>query len=485
LLSSRIPVAGEEDPIAGAAGGDDSIVGEGDLEAKYRTLLEQIPAIVYVWSVGSGLERMSEEYVSPQIEAVLGFGPQEWAENPRLWIERLHPDDRDEVLDETARSVEAGEPFTLEYRMIARNGRVVWLHDVASIVAHDDRGNVTRYQGIQFDITARKEAEHARRRDHERVRLLDRQRQDLVQRLVSTQEDERRRISDGIHDDTLQSLFAVRTRLETIIREHPGSEHAVALAGVRDDISRLTERVRHLAFELHPRVLDAAALKDSLQFLIERSRQHGIEGRLDDRLAADPPPQVCLTAYRVAQEALRNAEHHGEASTVTISLEDRAGGVLIRIHDDGRGFDTDAPRGSGGEHLGLISMQERSEMLGGWLQVESEPGSGATVECWIPLPPAARVHPQVVVPGDHPQDPIQIPPSGSRGAPSTELTDLSPREREVAVLLSLGHTNTEISAILHLSVRTVEHHRSRVFRKLDVRSRAGLVQALRRETNRA
>ncbi len=107
-------------------------------------LVEQIPAIVYVWSVAGGLERMSEEYVSPQIEAMLGFAPHEWAENPRLWIERLHPDDRDEVLDETARSVEAGEPFKLEYRMIARNGRVVWLHDVASIVAHDDRGRAAR-----------------------------------------------------------------------------------------------------------------------------------------------------------------------------------------------------------------------------------------------------------------------------------------------------------------------------------------------------
>jgi PAS domain-containing protein len=84
-----------------------------DLESKYRTLLEQIPAIVYVWGIAGGFEQMAEEYVSPQIEEVLGFYPDDWVENPRLWMDRLHPDDREEVLDETTRSVDAGEPFML------------------------------------------------------------------------------------------------------------------------------------------------------------------------------------------------------------------------------------------------------------------------------------------------------------------------------------------------------------------------------------
>ena len=90
-----------------------------------------------------------------------------------------------------------------------------------------------------------------------------------------------------------------------------------------------------------------------------------------------------------------------------------------------------------------------------------------------------------VAPDGYTQDPLLIASSGSPEARSPEPGDLSPREREVAELLCLGHTNAEISDILHLSVRTVEHHRSRVFRKLDVRSRAGLVKALRRETNPA
>ena len=171
-----------------------SLGDEHELEAKYRTLLEQIPAIVYIWGVEGGLDQMFEGYVSPQIEDVLGYRPDEWIANPRLWVERLHPGDRDEVLDETGRSVEAGEPFKLEYRMLARDDRVVWLHDVASVLARDRRGRGSRYQGVQLDITARKEAEHAQRRSHEQLRALTRERTELMERLVETQEEERRRI---------------------------------------------------------------------------------------------------------------------------------------------------------------------------------------------------------------------------------------------------------------------------------------------------
>jgi two-component system sensor histidine kinase UhpB len=439
-----------------------------DLEAKYQTLIEQIPAIVYIWGVAGGLEHVSEEYVSPQIEAVLGFRADDWMANPRLWVDRLHPEDRDEVLDETGRSVEAGEPFKLEYRMVARDGRVIWLHDVASVLARDDRGRATRYQGVQLDITARKEAEQAQRRSHEQLRLLNRQRRDLVERLVETQEEERRRISEGIHDDSMQGLFAALVRLSTVTAERPELGQIEALSSVREEIQGVIDRLRHLAFELHPRILDAEGLRASLRFLIERwsSMQAGVEFHLEDRLTKEPSKQASLTIYRIAQEALSNAGHHSAASSVTISLEDRAGGVLIRVEDDGSGFDVVATLSSTRERLGLISMRERVEMLGGWLQVDSVPGAGTRVEGWLPDTGPER-------------------DQGSRleeGA--TEREELSPREHEVAELLALGHTNAEVGAILRISVRTVEHHRSRVFRKLGVRSRAGLVQALREQLPR-
>jgi PAS domain S-box-containing protein len=111
--------------------------------------------------------------VSPHIEVVLGYDQDEWIAAQHLWLDRLHPDDRDEVVDETARSVESGEGFKLEYRMIAKDGRVVWLHDVASVMARDATGRATRYQGVLLDITDRKQAEHARRQGRHADDVLD------------------------------------------------------------------------------------------------------------------------------------------------------------------------------------------------------------------------------------------------------------------------------------------------------------------------
>jgi PAS domain S-box-containing protein len=455
-----------------------------DLESKYRTLLEQIHAIVYVWGIAGGFEQMAEEYVSPQIEEVLGFHPDDWVENPRLWMDRLHPDDREEVLDETTRSVDAGEPFMLEYRMVARDGRVVWLHDVASVLTRDDAGKATRYQGVQLDITARKEAEHAQRRSFEQLRLAHRQRRELLSRVVTTEEEERRRIAEGIHDHTLQDLFAVLTRLETMGREHPTFGDLDDFTLVRNEISDSIDRLRHLTFELHPRIMETDGLEAALRFLLDWTER--IPGttnyRLEYRLTSEPARHVSSIAYRITQEALTNARKHSGASRVTVSLEDGGGGFLVRIEDDGRGFETGAIPGTSWEHIGLVSMEERAEAGGGWCQIESIPGSGTTVHCWLPDPGSAH--------GDEPRAERLLVPSSttvnSRSGPSPSRREerpnrLSPREREVAELLAIGHTNAEVAAILHLSVRTIEHHRSRVFHKLGVRSRAGLVRTLQED----
>ena len=457
-----------------------------DLESKYRTLLEQIPAIVYIWSISGGFEQMAEEYVSPQIEEVLGFHPDDWVENKRLWMERLHPDDRAEVLEETARSVDAGEPFMLEYRMVARDGRIVWLHDVASVLTRDDAGKATRYQGVQLDITARKDAEHAQRRSFEQLRLAHEQRRELLSRVVTTEEEERRRIAEGIHDHTLQDLFAVLTRLDAIGRDNPAFGELDDFGLLRSEISESIDRLRHLTFELHPRVMETDGLEAALRFLLDCARRTpgAANYRLEYRLSSEPVARVSSIAYRITQEALTNARNHSGAARVTVSVEESDEGVLIAIEDDGRGFQTDTIVPASWEHIGLVSMRERAEAGGGWCRIESTPGNGTNVRCWLPDPGS--------VDDDEPRDDRRVT------APPTEMTSpggdesrsqrerppgpLSPRELEVAELLAIGHTNAEVASILHLSVRTIEHHRSRVFHKLGVRSRAGLVRSLQDRT---
>jgi PAS domain S-box-containing protein len=135
-------------------------------EAKYRTLVEQIPAITYTISLAGGVDFL---YVSPQVDPLLGFSPEAWRSDAENWERQIHPDDRERLLAEITHSLETGEPFSTEYRLLAKSGRVVWFRDEARVV-YDPEGQFLFLQGLALDITERKRAEEKLRRQAE---LLD------------------------------------------------------------------------------------------------------------------------------------------------------------------------------------------------------------------------------------------------------------------------------------------------------------------------
>jgi diguanylate cyclase (GGDEF)-like protein/PAS domain S-box-containing protein len=124
-------------------------------EARYRTLVEQIPAVTYVDAIN---EASSTMYVSPQVERIVGYPADEWMHTPDMWAKLLHPDDREWVMDEHVRTNETFEPFTAEYRVFHRDGSVVWIRDEALVVRSED-GDPRFWQGVWLDITERKRAE--------------------------------------------------------------------------------------------------------------------------------------------------------------------------------------------------------------------------------------------------------------------------------------------------------------------------------------
>jgi PAS domain S-box-containing protein len=126
-------------------------------ELRFRTLIDQIPAVVFMADLGEGT---NEIYISPQIEALLGFTQKEWLEDPLLWYSQLHPDDRQLWNDEFARGCRTGGPFLAECRFIARDGRIVWVRGEARLVK-DERGRPLFLQGVAFDITESKRAQAA------------------------------------------------------------------------------------------------------------------------------------------------------------------------------------------------------------------------------------------------------------------------------------------------------------------------------------
>ncbi len=126
-----------------------------DAQTRYGALVEHIPAIVYVDLAD---ERMTTTYVSPQIESLLGITPAEYIDDPDLWQAHLHPDDRDGTVAAYMEGRANGQPFTLEYRLVARDGRVLWFSDSA-VVVHGPAGEPLYLQGVMLDITERKDAE--------------------------------------------------------------------------------------------------------------------------------------------------------------------------------------------------------------------------------------------------------------------------------------------------------------------------------------
>jgi signal transduction histidine kinase len=208
------------------------------------------------------------------------------------------------------------------------------------------------------------------------------ERRRLLAHIVGAQEEERRRIALDVHDDYLQSLTAVRMQLERLAGglEEPAKREAAEQ--LMSDVLATTERMRGLVFNLRPPALDWAGLASAIRIYLDETRDRfGLAYELDNRLDDEPPAEVRLNLYRIAQEAITNVRKHAGAARVHVSLASRDNGVLVTVRDDGRGVQA-AP---GARSFGLAGMRERAESAGGWWRIESGHGSGTTVEFWLPL----------------------------------------------------------------------------------------------------
>jgi len=143
-----------------------------ETEQRYRLLAENIPAVTYIWQRELGPDDVPRAYTSPRIEQMLGYTTEEWHRSPDFWMSRLHPDDRTAVLTATIRSESTGEPFSMEYRYLHKDGHIVWVLDEAVLVSRDGGGRPEFFQGVMLDVTARKEAEAYASQSEARYRAL-------------------------------------------------------------------------------------------------------------------------------------------------------------------------------------------------------------------------------------------------------------------------------------------------------------------------
>lgn len=300
-----------------------------EVDARYRTLVEQIPAVVFMAFLDKGI---GEAYVSPQIEAMLGFSQEEWLNDPVRWYQQIHPDDKARWSIEAADLFISGQPLKSFYRVLARDGHVVWFHCEAKMVRNDD-GQPWFIHGVAFDISELKRAEASRAKDAERLKVLSR-------RLMEVQEAERRNIALELHDEIGQVLTGLKLTLEMGTRL-PADEVSRSLDQARGLVNELMARVRKLSLDLRPAMLDDLGLLPTLLWHLEHYtsqtkvrvtfKHSGIEKR---RFA----PEVETAAYRVVQEALTNIARHAQVEEAAVWISTHQQTLRIEVEDRGKGF---------------------------------------------------------------------------------------------------------------------------------------------------
>jgi PAS domain S-box-containing protein len=368
-----------------------------EAEARYRDLVERIPAITYVAEFGfSG----RWQYVSPQVESILGFPRKQWLDDSGLWYRQIHPEDRAQAMADEERSRDSGEPLTSEYRVLARDGRVVWFRDEA-VVVHTEGGGPL-LQGVMYDITDRKEAEQALSVAYERER-------EVAERLRSVDEMKNAFLSAVSHE--------LRTPLASVIGfARTLQEHGAGLPP--EERSGMLDRLVANALKLERLLSDLLDLDRLARGIVEPRRQPIDVGALARRVAADTDTRGRIVRVRAESVEVRvdpsqverimenllvnAAKHTPDDSAVHLRVSGRGEGVLIVVEDEGEGVPDDLKeevfqpfvRGvrsvdhAPGTGIGLSLVARFAELHGGRAWVEDRPGGGASFRVFLADAPA-------------------------------------------------------------------------------------------------
>lgn len=239
------------------------------------------------------------------------------------------------------------------------------------------------------EVTLRKSEQHSRRL-LAHSRHLQEQLRHLSRRILLAQEEERKRISRELHDVIAQMLTGINLRLATLKRDAVASTKGLGqkISRTQRMVEKSVDRVHRFARELRPAVLDDLGLVPALHaYLKVFTEETGIRTSLTAFQGLEKLSGAKRTVlYRVAQEALTNVACHAEASHARVDIRRKANNVWMQVRDDGKSFDVDqALRPGKKQHLGLLGMQERVEMVRGKFSIESKPGHGTVVQVQIPF----------------------------------------------------------------------------------------------------
>jgi two-component system sensor histidine kinase UhpB len=275
-------------------------------------------------------------------------------------------------------ALEQGSTFDSEFRIVRPGGIVRTLHSLGEVVK-DRSGHPSRMLWSVLDITEQRLTEDALRGSAEQLSALSR-------RLVEVQEAERRKLSRELHDRVGQNLTALSINLDILRTRLAGTDYVEHRARLSDSAALLeatVDSIEDVMAELRPPMLDDYGLLPALHWYTKDfSRRTGIDVRVaGDEVIERAAPEIEITIFRIAQEALTNVAKHAHAARVQIKLTQNDGHCTMTLCDDGIGIDGAHRRRHG---LGMINMRERTQAVGGTFIVRNLPGGGTQITVDIP-----------------------------------------------------------------------------------------------------
>jgi PAS domain S-box-containing protein len=384
-------------------------------ELQYRNLVEQIPAITYVAALD---ENSTTKYISPQVEEILGFSTTDFQTDPDLWKRQLHPEDRPRVLAEVAHSHATAAPLSTEYRLFAKDGRVLWLRDEAWLV-RDLNGQPIFLQGVMLDITERRRAEEELHHYHDHLEKLVQARTKELQKAnqqLNEEIKERRQAEAAlersaekiklfaysvIHDLKnpalgLQGLTNLLTRRYQDRLDDRGRKYCDQIVMAADQIVNLVKRINaYIVTKEVPLTLKTINLADIFQRLQDEFAEALEKRHLKWTVPPHPPNLQADGLYilRALRNLVDNALKYGgdKLSEIRIGCKETEHFLVLSVTDDGVGITLEDPGqlfgvfkryetsiGIDGTGLGLAIVKEIAEKHGGTVWVESSPAHGTT-----------------------------------------------------------------------------------------------------------
>jgi len=362
----------------------------------------------------------SQLYWSPGLMKLHGVEARDFGGTFDDFRRGIHPDDRRRVLEEIECSIQAREPYHIEYRALFADGSPRWF-EAFGRTFYSAEGQPVRMIGVCKDVSERMQLEEAKhhliddlrkaqsdlvlanqsleQKVGERTALAEARAdklRELAVALTLSEQKERRRLAGILHDHLQQILVAAKMAVGRLDRSLPPGPSRQAVRNVEELLDGAVSASRSLTVELSPPVLRDAGLVPALEWLarwFNEKHEFAVNVVVEDEIGT-PTEEIKFYLFQAARELLLNAVKHSGVEEAAVRVSSRDGMIVVAVEDDGRGFDPSAGVPSTGGGLGLVDVRERVELLGGTMEIESAPGRGTRVRLAAPARNAERAAPR-------------------------------------------------------------------------------------------